>query len=212
MTKPVQVDLIPAGTAEKLEARKRRIETFIAAGRKASAEFFGYRFLAGREMLLAKDDLPHGNANETKAGLKNWIGASFPAIAYRTAARWMVFADLVLDKAATLPPLKKRPLLLGNKRVGAKDRETILKTIPLLLDGKGMLEFMRAEKLLRDAQKPKHHPVKPLSPDEAVAAKAKLAKRHWAAITNDLVLGEDHIAALDSDIDAMASWYLRIGR
>jgi hypothetical protein len=136
-------------------------------------------------MLAAKELVPHGNADKN-TGFKQWLGARFAALPYRTCASWMEFAAVFMSKAATLPPLKKRPLALTNGDITEQDRSSMLKAIPLVMDNKSMTKFMRDQRLLRDPQKQKHHPPKPVSNQEAAKAKAKQARRVWEGIASDL--------------------------
>jgi hypothetical protein len=196
-TKTQELELIPKSTAEKLDGHIRQIRTYIAGQRKGAAEQFGYAFLAGRVLLQAKDDLPHGNS-DPNAGFQKWVAAQFPEITYRTAANWMVFAESVMAQVQIDAP--KSPLLLGVKKLNVKTRNSILNLVPSVLDGKGMMAFMRSCRLLRDPEKQKHTPTKPATKQEANKAKSEQAKRVWKSIRSDCETGLKVLKWLDADV------------
>lgn len=200
-TKPLEPELIPKSTTEKLDGHIRQIRTYIAGQRKGAAEQFGYAFLAGRVLLQAKNDLPHGNSegqsSSDNAGFQKWVAANFPDISYRTAANWMVFAESITAQVQIETP--KSPLLLGVKKLNVKTRNSILNLVPAVLDGKGMMTFMRSCRLLRDPQKQKHTPAKPASKQEANKAKAEQAKRIFKSIRGDFDTAAKVVKWLDAD-------------
>lgn len=198
MTKPnPDVEHFSPATAAALDRHEINIRAFLAGQRVGAAQQFGYAYLAGRELLQAKDALPHGNAGDRSLGLKRWVQSHFPKWSYRTATNWMEFARCINDHKEAVALFKKRPLLLRKNKLTVKDRATILEAVPLVMDGKGMLRFMRETRLLADPQKQKHHPRKPVDPDKAAAAQAKLSERHWASLVTDLTLGQARIKDLD---------------
>lgn len=199
--KPTEVELIPKSTAEKLDGHIKKIRTYIAGQRKGAAEQFGYAFLAGRVLLQAKTDLLHGNADAGSdthnAGFQKWVAASFPEITHRTATNWMVFAESIMARVQLDAP--KSPLLLGVAKLNVKTRSSILDIVPKVMDGKGMMSFMRACRLLVDPEAPKHTPPKPTSKQEANKAKAEQAKRMWKSIRSDLETGVKVLNRLETE-------------
>lgn len=194
---PQQLEIIPKSNAEKLEGHAKFIRTCVKGQRKGAAEIFGYAFLAGHRMLQAKKDVPHGNS-DPNAGLKKWAEANFKDVTYRTLARWMEFArgvSGVLENSEA-PAFKRLPLMLNRSKIKASDRPTILRAVLEVMDGKGMLAFMRDSRLLNDAITPEHNPRKKVSPDQALAAKQKQAAKLWKGVTGDLTLGEGVIKHL----------------
>lgn len=195
-------DLIPKSQAEKLDVHIKQIRTFIAGQQKGAAECFGYAYLAGRALLQAKNDLPHGNSENGQcgshnAGFKKWVEVTFPEITHRTATNWMLFAELLVARVQVDAP--KSPLLLGVRKLNMKTRGSILNLIREVLDGKGMMDFMRSCRLLRDPEKQKHTPAKPSSKQEANKAKAEQAKRVWKSICGDFDTGLKVIRWLDAN-------------
>ena len=184
-----ELEHIPKATADALDLHKRNIRSFLAGELKGAAEQFGYAYLAGREMLLAREALPHGNTGDRALGVKKWIAANFPRLAYRTAASRMELARCFNESKDAAALFKSRPLLLAKGKLTVKDRAIILQAVPMVLDGKGMMAFMRAGRLLRDPEKAKHHPRKPVDPEKAAALKEKQAIRLWTGILADIDLG-----------------------
>jgi len=189
------LELIPKGVDEQLEQCAKNIETFGKGEIKGAQEQFGYAFLRGRELLKAKAVIAHGNA-DPNAGLMNWVKKRFPNMEYRTATNRMVFAEGIMQQAGTLVS-KKRPLLLSDKKLSGKDRAQVLELVPLVMDGKGMVEFMRASKLLADPLKPVKTPRKKVNAEAALAAQRKQAVRHWDVVDSQLTLGVKVLKHLD---------------
>lgn len=156
MTKPdPKFELVPqadAATEKQLAAHKKNIGVYASGVQKSSAQFFGYAFLAGHEMAQAKQIVEHGNKPGSK-GFENWLKENFPALSYRTAARWLEFAELfsarLAEKTATVAEIGFKPLHL-KKSFSKKEQQAILELVPEVMDGAGMIEFMQDCKLLRE--------------------------------------------------------------
>lgn len=193
-----QPELISKTAAETLETHAKFISSCIRGQRKSAAEQFGYAFLAGHRLLLAKADLPHGNSDsDLNGGLQRWAERRFRDCPYRTLSRWMVFAEAVTPHLVQTPAA---PLMLDRSKIKACDRPVILDAVLRVMDGKGMMKFMRDSRLLRDPEKPLHHPRKPVSPDKAIAAKTKKAGRLWSSIRSDLHLAATVLSLLDDQV------------
>jgi len=182
------LELIPKSTAEKLDGHIKKIRTYIAGQRKGAAEQFGYAFLAGRVLLQAKNDIPNGNSGQPGTGFQKWVETNFPDITHRTATRWMVFAEAITAVISVDAP--KSPLLLGVGKLNVQARNSILNLVPKVMDGKGMMEFMRSSRLLLDPEKPEHTPQKPVTKQEANKFKAERARRVSKSIRGDLDTGK----------------------
>lgn len=187
-------------TAAALDQHEKNIRNYLKGKRKGAAQHFAYAFLVGRECLAAKETIGHGNSHDPNSGLKNFITARFPDEPYPTITFWMQYAKAMSDKAAALPEFKKTPLLLGQgkKQFSVKQLALIIDLVPRVMDGKSMTRFMRESRLLRDAEKPKHHPRKSVDPDKAAAAKKKQAESFFKSVLADLQLAEDHLKHLET--------------
>lgn len=192
-----QTELIPPSIAEKLDAHARLITTFIHGEHKGEEEMVGYAFLVGRQLLQAKADLPHGNSGDANAGLKHFVEARFPDYTYRTASNRMVFAEIVMAHLQIDAP--KSPLLLGRKKLSVKSRSSIVSAVRSVMDGKGMMEFMRSGRLLLDPAKPKVTPRKATSKQEAAKAKIEQARRVFTSLRSSLDTAKKTIAHLPLD-------------
>jgi len=184
-----KLEVIPKSIAEKLEAHAKVIHTLIAAQRRGAAEQFGYAFLAGRALLQAKTIVPNGNIKTPNAGFKRWVDANFPEITIRTAENWMAFAESIMARAHS--SVTTAPLQLGSIDLNEQSHESILQLVPEVMDGKGMMRFMRECRLLRTTQvsqpdaSQKSELQSPANQDESAAA-----RRLWERITTDLKKGE----------------------
>lgn len=175
-----KLEVISKAVAEKLEAHAEVIHTLIAAQRRGAAEQFGYAFLAGRALLQAKAIVPNGNSRVPNAGFKNWVAANLPEITMRTAENWMLFAESVLSRAQV--DASNAPLLLGAAEISGTAHDSILKLVPEIMDGKGMVRFMRDSRLLRVARRLRSKPVVTLSAAEICRQKNTRAVRAWERI------------------------------
>ena len=193
-----KLEIIPKAVAEKLEAHAQVIHTLIAAQRRGAAEQFGYAFLAGRALLQAKTIVPNGNSRAPNAGFKNWVAANLPEITMRTAENWMCFAESILARAEV--DAANSPLLLGAVELNGASHDSILQIVPEVMDGKGMMRFMRHARLLRAPKRPPSHPRK-ISVGEAAAEKSARARRIWESIIVDLDTGGKILPSIEDPDD-----------
>lgn len=135
-----------------LDTLKQHIRLFADGFRRAGGELYGYAFLAGRAMLLAKPQIPHGN-KDPEGGFQKWIEDNYPDISYRTAAGWMRFTEVLQEKSATTALFNSAPKLLTDGKLSEKDCEAVLKVVPEVMDGKTMTAFMRDSRLAKDPEK-----------------------------------------------------------
>lgn len=200
---PVALEHISKETAAALDQHEKNIRNYLKGKRKGAAQHFAYAYLVGRECLAAKETLAHGNSHgretDPNVGLKKFITARFADEPYSTITFWMQYAKAMSDKAAALPEFKKTPLLLGQgkKQFSVKQLALIIDLVPRVMDGKSMTRFMRESRLLRDAEKPKHHPRKAVDAEKAKAAKRKLAERFLGTHLGDMDTLKKIKASLD---------------
>lgn len=191
-----KLEVVPRIIAEKLEAHAAVIHTLIAAQRRGAAEQFGYAFLAGRALLQAKAIVPNGNAKTPNAGFRRWVEANFPEISMRTAENWMTFAESVMARAHA--NASTSPVLLGSIEMSGQSHESILQLVPEVMDGKGMMHFMRECRLLRAPARQRNHPRKPLAAREPAAKGSMLARSVWERIIAELAGGLASLSDIDS--------------
>jgi hypothetical protein len=194
-----KLEVIPRIVAEKLEAHAQVIHTLIAAQRRGAAEQFGYAFLAGRALLQAKNIVPNGNTKVPDAGFKRWVEANFSEISMRTAENWMLFAEAILTRSQTVAA--SSPLLLGSVELTGQSHDSILQLVPEVMDGKGMMHFMRHCRLLRPAGRRSTPTGKPISPRDEAKEKSVRARRIWDGITTKLNAAEKFLPHIESAED-----------
>jgi hypothetical protein len=176
-----KVEIISKAMAEKLEAHAQVIHKLIAAQRRGAAEQFGYAFLAGRALLQAKTMVPNGNSRVSNGGFRNWVAANLPEITIRTAENWMFFAEAIIGRAQL--DAFNSPLFLGDLEITGAAHDSILRLVPEIMDGKGMIRFMRDTRLLRAARRKRKLPCDVRSPRDE---KALRARRLWERIVLSL--------------------------
>jgi hypothetical protein len=192
-----KLEVISKAVAEKLEAHAQVIHTLIAAQRRGAAEQFGYAFLAGRALLQAKAIVPNGNSRVPNAGFKNWVAANLPEISMRTAENWMLFAESVLSRAQV--DACNAPLLLGAAEISGTAHDSILKLVPEIMDGKGMVRFMRDSRLLRVARRSRSKPTVMLSAADISRQKNTRAVRAWERVFVSLEHATNILRDIQSD-------------
>jgi hypothetical protein len=143
MSDKLQLTTQPTAEVEKkLAAHKKNITAYANGVTRSGAQLFGYAFMAGREMNLAADILPHGQ-------LIPWLTENFPDVPRPTAHRWRDFASAIGEKLGSVSNYK--PLLL-KKTFNKKEQAEILSAVPEIMDGQTMVEFMRAGKFLKEPE------------------------------------------------------------
>lgn|SRR6185437_1163083 len=195
----IKLQVISRIVAEKLEAHAKIIHTLIAAQRRGAAEQFGYAFLAGRALLQAKAIVPNGNIKVANSGFKHWVVANFPEITMRTAENWMRFAESIISRAQV--DVATSPLLLGAMEFSGASHDSILQLVPQVMDGKGMMRFMRECRLLKVPQRTRVGPCKTLSAAEAKKAKAAYARRVWERTIADIGRRQKVLGCLENTAD-----------
>jgi hypothetical protein len=194
-----KLELIPKAVAEKLDTHASLIHQLIAAQRRGAAEQFGYAFLAGRALLQAKTIIPNGNNRFPNAGFKHWVEANLSEITMRTAENWMLFAEAILARAQL--DAATSPLLLGALELTDASHDSILQLVPEVMDGRGMMRFMRETRLLRPVERPRYTPPKTVSAREATKEKSAQARRLWENLLTHLDTGTKILPRLESADD-----------
>jgi len=194
-----KLEVISKAVAEKLEAHAQLVHTLIAAQRRGAAEQFGYAFLAGRALLQAKAIVPNGNSRLPNAGFKNWVVANLPEITMRTAENWMLFAESILSRAQV--DAGNSPLLLGAVEINGSSHDSILRLVPEIMDGKGMMRFMRDSRLLRSARRSRRRLGAALSAQDISRQKNARARRGWDRILIHLEKAAESLADIQESKD-----------
>jgi len=194
-----KLEVISKAVAEKLEAHVQVIHTLIAAQRRGAAEQFGYAFLAGRALLQAKAIVPNGNSRHPDAGFKNWVAANLPEITMRTAENWMLFAESILSRAQV--DACNSPLLLGSVEINGAAHESVLELVPEIMDGKGMMRFMRDSRLLRVTKRVRSLPHKSASARNVRSQQTARARRLWEGVVTDIGTAGKMLSHIESARD-----------
>jgi hypothetical protein len=184
-----------AATEARLEVHKKFIGVFLKGEVTGAKTMLSYRFLIGRQMLLAKDDVPHGNS-DTGEGFKKWLLENYPEVHYRSAVRRMDFAKKVISKSDTLSLFKNAPLQLKKTKLSKQQIEAVVNYFREEADGQSEAEYLRDIGIIREPKPTKYTPPKPPSPAEQAAAElaAKISAADNVISTINLFLeGDDYI-------------------
>jgi hypothetical protein len=92
------------------------------------------------------------------------------------------------------------PLLLGSVEMNGQSHESILQLVPEVMDGKGMMQFMRQCRLLRAPRRLRNQAQKPLSGSEANKQSTQ-ARRVWEGILTNLDAGEKNLSYIERPED-----------
>lgn len=143
--------IIEAEAAEELDQLKVAIVDYDREVRGAFGRQMSYAFLAGAALLRAKEIIPHGKFME-------WRDAEL-RLTDNSAARYMKFADAML-KFPTVGNLKEVRLLNRGDELTNEQQEKVARVVHKLADGKTLTEMYRDLGVIRQPEKPKHHPRK----------------------------------------------------
>jgi len=190
-----KLEIIGKAAGEKLDAHAQVLHNLIAAQRRGAAEQFGYAFLAGRALLQAKAIVPNGNARISGAGFNNWVAANLPEITLRTAENWMLFAESILARAQV--DAANSPLLLGSVEIHGSAHDSILRLVSEIMDGKGMMRFMRDSRLLRAPKRTRTSPTPTGSAARGDQKASTRASRVWEGILANLDRGKRNLTAVE---------------
>lgn len=126
-----------AAVEKELAAKTKQFSTWYAKMRASAAQAIGYRVLCGHVLNEAKESLAHGE-------FEDYVEKQF-GIPKSTQQCWREFSELFL--AEMLKTDQKYNVVLLKKST-PRAVEMILELAPRIMDGKGMIEFMRDCKLL----------------------------------------------------------------
>lgn len=157
-----KLELIEKEAAEELEHLKAKIVHYDLGFHGAFARQMGCAYLAGMALNRAKEIVPHGK-------FMAWREAELP-VSNNSAARYMKFAD-ALGKFPTVGNLKEVKLLARGKELSPAQQKKITEAVHELADGKTLTEMYRDLGVIRQPEKPKHHPRKPVSVADTLAAR-----------------------------------------
>jgi hypothetical protein len=102
----------------------------------------------------------------------------------RTAENWMLFAESILSRAQV--DACNAPLLLGTVEINGTAHDSILKLVPEIMDGKGMMRFMRDSRLLRVIRRARNQPNTPHCARDILRQKNARARCVWDRILVNL--------------------------
>lgn len=135
-----------ASASKEIQARVKVLGIAIKGHRRAASLMFAYAAVGGAQANRLAEIMDHGE-------LEKLLERRFK-VPQQTMLRWRQFAK---DLA---PALSKRPTvgLLDGPQIGktipAKQAEAIQAAVLEVMDGNGMVEFMRDCKLLREVEEP----------------------------------------------------------
>lgn len=187
-------EIVPTLNADGLR-HIDRVKAYHAGTIGGFKQQMGYAFLAGRELNILKEIVPHG---EFLATCKEYL----PDLSDRTARRYMQFSEALQltlgGKTDTMSNLK----LLPSGELSEEAEKSILAAVHEAADGKTITELYRDLGVIRDKKPPEHTPPKELTPEETIAARREQAN----AILNICAGQMEFIAEADSmhDPDADA--------
>lgn len=144
---------LDATTEKKLARHKANVILFDKGVQRSGAEFFGYIFLLGRELEQIAAVLP--------GEFEGWMAAALPDVQRSKIFRYREFYRLALPKVEeamgkTSPTvgLSQLQLSSGKGKISSKVLPAIVGAVRETLAGKTMMEFMREEKFLKEAEEP----------------------------------------------------------
>jgi hypothetical protein len=172
-----ETQVIPKETSERVE----RIKGYHAECLKAFGDQMGFAYLCGAELLLLKESTKHGEFGELKE-------QCFPDMPQRTVSRYLTFAEALQGKFATVANLKVERLQLTNGELPEKEKETILKAVHQVADGKTLTQLYRDLGVIREKKPQQHTPPKELSPDEKLEAELSQAEALVDGLAGEILL------------------------
>jgi len=159
-----------------------RAKTFESGFQASSRQGVVYAFLAGLELNWLKSNLKHGEWLKFKE-------AHLPQIPARSATRYMAFADQIGHTVADLPTMGNLKLL-SDWKLAPEDEQKIVSAFHDNAGGKTLTELYRDTGVIRDKKPHEHHPIKPQTPDEKIAAEKADAAARRADFLNEVFLLE----------------------
>lgn len=157
-----KLQVIEREAADELDQLKARITDYDREFHSAFQRQMGFAFLAGCALLRAKEIVPHGKFVE-------WRESELPELSRSSASRYTQFAE-ALRKDPTVGSLKEVRLLGNGGELTADQQQKVADAVHKLADGKTLTEMYRDLGVIRQPEKPKHHPRKPSDPGEDLDA------------------------------------------
>lgn len=151
-----KLQIIEQEAAEELDQLKTKILDYDREFHSAFQRQMGFAFLAGVALLRAKEIVPHGKFLE-------WRESELPQLTRSSASRYSQFAE-ALRKDPTVGSLKEVKLLGEGEALTPAQQKKITEAVHELADGKTLTEMYRDLGVIRQPEKPKHHPRKPSDP------------------------------------------------
>ena len=139
------------------------VKTYHQGVRQSYEHQVQYAFMAGLNLTALKDSCRHGEFIRLRE-------THLPELSSSAAYRYTEFFTLVNSQFPTVGNLVKDTLLLQNGDLPEHEKRVVLESVYTAADGKSWTAFYRDLNLVRDKQPAAHHPIKPLSPDETIAA------------------------------------------
>ena len=173
-------------------ARVDRSKSYHSAFHMSAQQMVIYAFLSGAELNALKSGLKHGDWLKFKE-------AHLPQIPQRSANRYMAFADQI-GHVANLPTVGNIKLL-ENGRLPAEEEAKLITAFHDNAGGKTLTELYRDTGVIRDKKHQEHHPIKPLTPDETIAAEKKdAAARRGSFLTEAALLEMDITSKVNNSL------------
>ena len=168
-------------------ARVDRAKGYYSSIKGAADRMGVYGFLFGAELrgLKGTEVGDHGQ-------WMKFTAAHFPEITHR-ALNYFMEASAKLEAASNLPTVGNIKLLSDGSLPKPVEKQ-ILTAWHDVADGKSVTEFLRAIGAIREKQPHQHHPIKPLSPDEKIAAENAQADSLLCQASNALMLISNDLA------------------
>jgi hypothetical protein len=155
--------IIEQEAAEELDQLKVAIVDYDREFHSAFQRQMGYAFLAGAALRRAEEIIPHGK-------FLDWCEKEL-AIKRTSSLRYRKFAEAI-SKLPTVGNLKEVKLLGAGELLSPAQQKKITDAVHELADGKTLTEMYRDLGVIRQPEKPKHHPRKhTLSPEEELHAR-----------------------------------------
>jgi hypothetical protein len=127
-----------------------------------------YALICGMQLIALKSTCEHGEFIRLRE-------THLPDVSSSAAGRYMDFFHICQTKFPAVGNLKGSTLLLEKGDLPAHEKETVLKAVYEAAEGKTWTAFYRDLDLCRQPIPHAHHPIKPQSPDEIIAAQNEQA-------------------------------------
>jgi len=143
-----------ARTEKELDRNRKAVVATEHGIQRSGGQMFGYMYAQGLALTAIKELLPHGK-------FQDWIAEHSP-VSDRVARYRMKFTAAINAKVAALPPGKTEtvsvlPTVANAKKPLSKKALSVFQAVvPQVMDGQGMVEFMRGVGYMREPQEHDH--------------------------------------------------------